>query len=197
MKADLIDSSLNMKADPAYIDLFYTDSYDEAIYQRIYANDQYFYNITITSFNESDPGILKNDKSLTDLLASFRMDYKGGLTNVTDISNVKYGLADYNNFVASDTTDKKYSSWEMKILPEWDLIQAQDTDPYKTEFGTGPKENVTVEISHPKDLKDVVQYGSLMKSFYESNFNPAVFSMGSAGSFQGCRNRRLYFDIQR
>lgn len=180
LKADLIDSNLNMKASPAYMELYYTDSYDEAVYQRIYADNKYFYNITITSYNESNPDVLKKDKYFTDIMNSFKLGYTGNREDTIDLSSVKYGLAKYDNYITSSDTGKKYYSWEMSVLPEWDIMPPQGDNPYITQFGTGHKEYVSIETTPVKDITNIETYGKDIKSTYDSNFNPALYKLEKA-----------------
>lgn len=180
VNGDLIDSTISTASGKSFIELLYTDSYDEAIYHRIYIKDDYFTNVIITSFDESNPEILKKDRFVTNMLASFRLDYKGGASDTSDLSKVSYGLARYSNYITSDSTGKKYASWEMSILPDWDLMRINSGSPYVTEFGTGQKEYVSIETS-PADGKTAEETGKNIKSGYDSNFNPALFTMKKTG----------------
>ena len=181
LKAELIDSRLEKDPKQAFIELLYTDAYDEAVYHRIYSKDGYFINIIITSADESDPDILKKDKAVADMLASFRLDYKGGVQDISDLSRVSYGLAGYSNYITSGNSGKKYMPWEMSILPEWDLLQTNSGSPYITEFGASPKEYVSIEVS-PAGDGTAEQAGKKLESDYNTNFNPALFSIKKSAS---------------
>ena len=180
LKAELIDSGISEASGKPFIELFYTDSYDEAVYHRIYVKNGYFFNVIITSFDESNPDILKKDQFVTNMLASFSLDYKGGASDTSDLSKVSYGLAKYSNYITSENTGKKFASWEMSILPDWDLMQSNSGSAYITEFGTGSKEYVSIETS-PAGGKTAEETGKTIKSGYDSNFNPALFSIKKAG----------------
>lgn len=181
IKTDLIDSRLSKFPGEPFIELFYTDSYDEAVYHRIYIKNDHFFNLIITSYDESDPDILKKDQFVTKMLASFSLDYKGGVSDTSDLSKVSYGLSRYSNYITSENTGKKFASWEMSILPDWDLMQANSRSPYITEFGTGTKEYVSIETS-PAGEKTAEETGKAIKSGYDSNFNPSLFTMKKSGS---------------
>jgi len=68
----------------------------------------------------------------------------------------------------------------MSILPEWDRLQLNADNAYITQFGTGPREYVSVEIS-PAGEETAEEAGKAIKSGYASNFNPSLFSMKKAG----------------
>ena len=180
IKTDLIGSDLSEASGKPFIELFYTDSYDEALYHRIYIKNGYFFNVIITSFDESNPDILKMDQFVTNMLASFSLDYKGGSSDTSDLSRVNYGLARYSNYITSENTGKKFASWEMSILPDWDLMQSNSGSPYITEFGTGSKEYVSIETS-PVGDKTAEETGKTIKIGYDTNFNPVLFSVKKSG----------------
>lgn len=180
IRAELIDSRLSGETAPGYIELFYADIYDEAIYHRIYAKGGYFYNLIVTSVNESNPELLLKDASIKSMLDSFSLEYKGESPDTTDLSKVSYGLARYNNYISSETTGKKLVSWEMSILPEWDLAQASGGGPYITQFGNGSREYVSIETS-PADGRTAEETGKELRDGYLKNFNPALFSLKSSG----------------
>ena len=201
LKSNLIDSSLNLKAIPAYIELLYTNMYDEAVYRRIYADDKYFYNITITSFDKSNPNKLKNDKYLKDMMNSFRLGYKGDVSDTTDLSKVQYGLSKYENYITSDATGKKYYTWEMSILPEWDVLQTDGMEPYITEIGINKKdfkEKISIEVTNAKGETDVVKYGKMIESFYNSNLNPQLYKLNKAdvSQFAGIKTYNMVYDVK-
>lgn len=198
LKTELIDSNLKTDASPPYIELFYTDTYDEAVYHRIYINENYTYNLIITSFDESDPDVLKNDKYITGLMDSFKLDYKGNLADTTELSNVKFGLAEYSNYITSDSTGKKYYTWAMDVLPEWDILQSQNGNPYNTEFGASSREYASVELSLAKGETDTIKYGTGIKTFYNSNFNPAIYNLikAEASSTAGYKTYNMVYDVK-
>ena len=180
IRAELIDSRFSGETAPEYIELYYADVYDEAIYHRIYSKNGYFYNLVITSASESDPGLLLKDVSVKAMLDSFSLDYKGGSPDTSDLSKVSYGLARYNNYITSDTTGKKFVSWEMSILPEWDIMQAGGS-PYITQFGTGNKEYVSIETL-PAAGKTAEETAKELQAGYLKNFNPALFALKSSAA---------------
>lgn len=179
--AELIDSSLSKDANQPFIELFYTDSYDEAVYHRVYIKNGYFFNVIVTSYDESDPDILKKDEFTAAMFASFSLNYKGGVSDTSDLSRISYGLSKYSNYITSENTGKKFESWEMSILPEWDLQASSGGSPYITEFGNGPGEYVSIETS-PAEGKTSEETGKIIQNGYDLNFNPAYFSLKNSNT---------------
>jgi|GEM_PF-897736 Copper amine oxidase N-terminal domain. len=177
LNGELLDSSINTNASPAYIELLYTDEYDEAVYQRVYSDARYFYNVSFLSFTDSNPEVLSNDSYIVSLFKSFKLGFKGGIENTADLSSVQYGLAQYNNYILSSAGDKKYTSWKISVLPEWDLVDADKTNPYKTEFGAGIEEKSMIEVSSSNGQNDVEELGKDVEEKYSENFNANLYKL--------------------
>lgn len=182
LDGEIVGSSIQMTKTPAFAEFLYTDSYEEAVYHRIYAAGGYFYSVVITSYEESDPEILKEDPALESLMNSFALGYRGGRTDTVDLSKVKDGMAEYDHYILMENSEKKYATWEIWVLPEWDLIQERGGNPFQTKIGVSKKENLLVEMSHVKDAVDAETQGTELEDYYLSNFNPQYFKMLQSGN---------------
>jgi hypothetical protein len=179
LDAEPMDSTLVLDANPQYVELLYNDEYDEAVYERIYVKGSNCIDVIVTSYSEVDPAKLKADKTVKRMFDSFNPGYKGNTADTADLSSVNNGLAKYNSYITSETTGKKYLSWEMNILPEWDLAETASSNPFNTRFDGKPGEYVKVELSTADAKADIETAGKKMSDSYAKNFNPAIFSLKS------------------
>ena len=204
INADILDSRLNTTSKPAYIELLYTDMYEQAVYQRIYESDKYFHTVAFTSYIETNPEKLKSNKSLNDVFNSFKINFKGSLSDTSDISNVKNGLAKYSNYVTSDLTGKKFFTWEMSTAPEWSIFQLDyeyGADPYVTEIGIDTqdfKEKVSVEISSANGTTDINKYGKDMLDYNNSNYNPTLYKLVKSqfNQINGLKSFNMVYEVK-
>lgn len=197
LKAEPIDSYISLDTAPQYIELLYTDSYNEAVYERIYAKGNNFFNVTVISYDEADPAILKSNNVFKAMLDSFSLMYKGNALDTADLSKVNFGLARYSNFITSETAGKKYLSWEMNVLPEWDLATESLTS-FNTQFNGNPGEYIRVELDKAEDNADIEAIGKNMISFYAKNFNSEYYSLKSSGVKQtaGYKSYGMQFEVK-
>ncbi|MCX7922919.1 MAG: copper amine oxidase N-terminal domain-containing protein [Clostridia bacterium] len=172
----LIDSSLNEKASPAFAEFLYTSTYDEAIVERVYLNKQFIYRVVLTSFNESNPERLRDDKYYSGIMNSFVLGYKHNARDIEDISKVKYGVVGFDNYIIFDSYGNKYYTWSMDVPPEWDaLTSISDQDPLRTRLGLNSKEYVDVKIEKDEEDSELEDYVDKAKDVYDSNFNPKYY----------------------
>ncbi len=195
---ELIDASVYPDASPQYIELLYTSSYNEAVYERIYAKDDKFISVSAVSFSEANPAVLLKNKAVKAAYDSFSLSYKGNSADTAELSKVNFGLAPYYNYISSETTGKKYLTWEMSVLPEWDLRDAQNPAPFFTQFDGNPGEYVKVEVQSAGDNTDIGSIGKKMAGLYEKNFNPAYFKMNSFEEKQtaGYASYSMQFEVK-
>ncbi len=182
LSGELISNSIYKNASIPFMEFLYTDSYDEAVYSRVFDVGTYFIKVTITSYIESDPSLLKDDSIISDIMDSFRSNFKGNSDDTTDLSKVSGGLAEYDNYIYSDTTSKKYFTWKMNVLPDWDVLQNLSNGSYETVLGTGIKENITIEFSSAEEETDAVSYGEKLEEKYLNKFDPELFSLLESGT---------------
>ena len=184
LEADPMDSALVSDAEPQYIEILYNDEYDEAVYERIYAKGSNFIDAITTSYNEVDPARLKADKTVKVMLDSFSTGYKGNSADTADLSSVKNGLVKYSSYISTETTGKKYLSWEMNILPEWDIDVTASSNPFKIKFNGKPGEFASVELDTAETAGDIEAAGKKLSDLYVRNYNPRYFSLKSSGMKQ-------------
>ena len=159
-----------------YIELLYNNEYDEAVVKRFYINNGYLLSFSLTSYSEKDPAKVKANKNFSDILNSFALDYNGSSEDTQDLSKIKFGLARYENYIETES-GSKLSSWEMDVLPEWDVMYPYTYNPFLTELGSGRKEYISVEISRSNGSDNAETYAGKILDFYNTNFNPRLYSM--------------------
>lgn len=176
LNAELLDSSLNTEASSSYGEFLYANLYDEAVFHRVYIENGYIYNIILTSYTESNPQKLKGNSYFKSIMDSFKPAYSYAAPDIQDLSKIKFGLAKYENYINSDT-GKKYFTWELSVLPEWDVLYTNTENPYYTEIGTSKKEYLSIEILNDKNVQDIESYGNKIADFYKTNFNEKYFEI--------------------
>jgi hypothetical protein len=193
-----LDVSLNLEAKPQYIEILSNDSYDEAVYGRLYVKGGNCLSVVVTSYDEVNPSKLKKDRTVKEMTDSFSLDYKGGGTDTADLSSVKNGLARYSSYVTSETTGKKYLSWEMSVLPEWDLKSASSSTPLNVQFDGAAGEYIKVELDIPDEKEDTEAAGKKLVESYAKNFNPAFYALKSSGltRTEGLNCYELSFEVK-
>jgi hypothetical protein len=175
----------------------YTDSYDEAVYERIYARGGSFYDVIVTSADEIDPNVIKKNTVVENMMNSFDLSFPSPAGNVMDLSSVKSGLSRYTDYVAAENTGKKYEAWEMSIVPEWTLKDENSSNVLNSEFDGNPGQYVKVELQTAAGKKDIGTVGSDLVSFYSKNFNKTRYTLKSSGTIQmnDTKAYGLQFDI--
>jgi len=171
----IIETNLYKNQNPDFIELLYNNNYEEAVVHRIYMKKGYIYSVVLTSYNETNPWKLKEDAYYNAMMNSFSMLYPKDGKDIQDISKVKYGLAKYENYIENEN-GQKYLTWEISILPEWDRLYSNSSNPFLTELGLDRKEYIGVEILKPDKKQDIERYAEDMKAFYDENFNPKYYS---------------------
>lgn len=196
LNAEPIDSLIRLDTTPQYIELLYNDAYEEAVYERIYIKGNSFIHAIVTSYDEADPALLKSNKVVKTMLESFSLMYKGNEDNTADLSKVNFGLAQYSNYVTSETTGKKYLLWEMNILPEWDL-ETTGLNPFSTRFNGNTGEYISVEIQSDENEAGIEAIGKNMESLYSRNFNTKYYNLKSSGVRQtaGYKSYSLQYEV--
>ena len=114
-----------------------------------------------------------------------------------DLSKVKYGLVRYENYVTFDNGNK-YLTWEMDVLPEWDLIKEDGENPLITKLGLKKGEYIGVEMNTAEKNMDLEKYCDRMIEYYERNFNPDCFDFigKSAVKLSGMDVCKLVFRVK-
>lgn len=171
-----LESSIESDGKKKYIELLYGNEYDEAVCQRIYRDNGYFYEVTLILYSEADPAKIKGNKYLKGILDSFDTGYTAPQADVQDLSKVRYGLARYANYI-STYDGKKYPVWEMNVLPEWDVLEYNYENPFLTEIGLGKSEYVSVEVVKPKKDESAAEYAKKVEKQYADNFNPKYYNL--------------------
>jgi len=177
---EMVDCVFNSDKNTQYVEIFYINDYEEAAVQRLYTNNQYMYKVILTIYNETEPENIKDNKYYMALLDSFRMGYKGFEDGIQDISKVEFGLAKYENYV-TDESYIKHFSWEMKVPPEWNVMETHDDNPYITRLGKNEKEYVVVEIFAVESDFKIDKYITKMLDFYKNNFNEQCYKFVESG----------------
>ena len=197
LNAEPADSQISLDTTPQYIELLYTDSYEEAVYERIYEKGNNFIHAIVTSYDEADPAILKNDNVVKAMLDSFSLMYKGNATDTADLSKVNFGLAQYNNYITSESTGKKYLSWEMNVLPEWDL-ELGSLKSFNTQFNGIPGEYIRIELNKAEVKAEIGTIGNSMVNLYSRNFNSEYYSLKSSGVKQtaGYKSYNMQYEVK-
>ena len=197
LDTELMDSKISLDSSPQYIELLYTDSYEEAVYERIYKKGSNFYHAMVISYEEANPAILKNNKVINIMLDSFSLMYKGNTADTADLSKVNFGLVGYSNYIFSETAGKKYLSWEMNVLPEWDL-ESSGSNQFSSRFIGNAGEYIGVELVKAENAANVDTIGKDMLNLYTKNFNTAYYHLISSGIRQtaGYKSYNLQYEVK-
>jgi uncharacterized protein (UPF0333 family) len=192
----LVDSGIYKKGALSFIELLYNNSYDEAVVQRIYFSQGRVYNVILTSYNETNPWKLKDNKYYTELLNSFSLNYPSNAQNIQDLSKVKFGLVKYEEMIETDI-GQKFITWEMDVFPDWDRKYLNITNPFITELGPDKKEYVSVEITTHDELEDIKKYAEELLNFYQENFNSKYYKFidMSCSELAGYKSCKLIYGV--
>lgn len=191
------DASVVASSDPTYAELIYNNSNDEAVLHRIYMNSSYIFNVILTSQNESNPQNVKDNQYYTTILDSFALGFKGNSSEIDDLSKVKFGLANYKNYSSLDNINK-YFTWEVSVLPEWDLLKPVSDNPLTTKLGTKDGEYISVEVSKAGNAKDLEAYVNETKALYDTNYNPKLYSFRekSTAKISGYNALKMVYNVK-
>ena len=197
LDTELMDSMISLDSNPQFIELLYTDSYEEAVYERIYKKGSNFFHAIVISYDEANPALLKNNKVVKTMLDSFSLMYKGNTADTADLSKVNFGLVGYSNYIFSETAGKKYLSWEMNVLPEWDL-ESVGSNPFNSRFIGNTDEYIGVELGKAENEADVDTIGKKLMNLYTKNFNTEYYHLISSGAGQaaGYKSYNLQYEVK-
>lgn len=173
---EIVKTYINLNANPAYADFLFTNSYDEAVYQRVFVENGYVYNVKLSSTKESDPEIIKDNQYYKSIIDSFKLTDSLNLNDTQDLSKVEYGLARYENYLLAED-NSKYFTWELHVPPEWDILSDEGNNPFLTDIGLDNKEYVSIEIENIKEYSSLQEYGDEIKNYYDKNFNHKYYEL--------------------
>ncbi|MCX7746247.1 MAG: copper amine oxidase N-terminal domain-containing protein [Clostridia bacterium] len=168
---EIMDASLNEEM--GFGEFFLSDEYSGASYVRMYVENEYTYFVEIRSSDFADPAKIKNSTYFAGIMDSFELGFKGNVKDVQDLSTIKFGLAKYENYI-NYSSEKKYLSWEIDVLPEWDILRSEGESPFFTKIGLGNKEYIGVQIEK-NESKDLLAYAGDVKADYDENFNKKYY----------------------
>jgi len=180
LDGEMVDCTLNSGKNTQYVEILYITEYEEAAVQRLYTNNRYIYKVALTSYNETEPENIIENKFFTSLLNSFRIGYKGFENGVQDLSKVEFGMAKYENYITDDSY-RKHFSWEMKVPPEWDAMDTHSDNPYITRLGKNEKEYVVVEIAAVESEFQIDEFITKLLDYYKDNFNEKCYEFLKSG----------------
>ncbi|HHW00396.1 MAG TPA: copper amine oxidase N-terminal domain-containing protein [Clostridiaceae bacterium] len=180
MDGIMVDCTLNSDKNPQYVEILYINDYEEAAIQRLYTNNRYLYKVVLTSYSETEPENIIDNKFFISLLNSFRLGYKGFEDGVQDLSKVEFGMAKYENYITDDSY-RKHFSWEMKLPPEWDEMDTHSDNPYVTRLGKNEKEYVVVELAAVESEFKMDEFITKLLDYYKGNFNEKCYEFQRSG----------------
>ena len=171
------ESKIEKNAKYPYFQYTSLSEYDEATLTRVYQKGDCFYSLTFCSYDQAvSPEKLVSDKAYYNIVASFSLDYKSGEKNVTDLSKVSNGKAQYLNYI-SLSDESKYLPWGGDVPANWDILTLTSS-PTTTYIGTDSKHYLKVKInSLPKEGLD--KYVDSIKLHYKNAFSPKLYSFTS------------------
>jgi hypothetical protein len=168
----MVDSSISSDS----CDFLYLNTDEEAAWEKVFVNKSYVYHLVLTSYNDTNPLKLSNDEYYKGLMNSFKLDYKGNSKDIQDLSNVKYGFANYENYVTLDS-GTKYLTWGMDFLPDWDVISTTGNDnPMSTRIGLSNKDFIDITTDKLDIGETLDSYVKKIKDSYDENFNPLLYT---------------------
>jgi hypothetical protein len=170
LDGDVADAYIDTQAVPAFCQFLYSNSYGEAVLHRVYNNGGVFYNLKITSINETIPEKLLENTYISDIAQSFRLDYTGNGSTIQDLTSISFGSAKYENYVTADD-GKKYFTWEIDVLPQWDILDTGTSNIFSTRLGLSSREYMNIEINKADGITDVTAFAKSKEEFYNENFN--------------------------
>lgn len=173
---ELFDSSINLKSNPPYCEFLYSSRYEDSSYERVYISKDFIYRVVLSSAIEVDPQKLRSNEYYMSVMDSFSLGYKGNAKDTQDISKVKFGFANYENYTSFDDSSNKYLTWTMDFSPEWDVVSTNSSDPLMSRIGLNTKEYIDVKIDKPDKKGTLEEYVSKAKKLYDENFNKKYYT---------------------
>jgi len=155
------------------------------------------YNVVLTSYEESDPRKLKDNAYYRGIMDSFRLSYPAGSRDIQDLSKVNFGLSKFENYITLEN-GKKFFAWDLSVLPEWDVLEADSLNRFRTKIGASEKEYISVEISKDEGVEDVGEYVNKVKAYYDMNFNDKFYKFIEIkdGITAGYKSSRLIYSVK-
>ncbi len=163
----VIDWSVNDTAAPSYAEILASSYYKGSVLQRIYISGGYVYSLEISSYEELNPGKLKENVFCKAVADSFRLGFKSSEKDVYDTSRVSGGTARLEDSVYGFSID---------VFPEWDYINDMYLyDPYALRVGSDMKEYMSISPLSVGKVEDMDKYVEEIKQVYSSNFNSKYY----------------------
>lgn len=166
----IVDAYIETESVPAFGQFLYINPFGKAVLHRIYSSGDVLINLIITSENETFPERLMDNTYFSDMVNSFRLDYKGNDNGVQDLTGISFGSAKYENYITTDD-GKKYFTWEIDVVPKWDILESDSGNVFSTRLGVSNREYMNIEIDKADGIEDLNAYAAEIAEFYNTNFN--------------------------
>lgn len=175
----LRDSKLDLKATIPYFQYIRLSEYDEALRVKVFEKGDYFYYLTINSYNDTvTPEQLLTDKYYDNIINSFSLDYKGNVKGVEDVSKIKNGEVNFYNYINLNQ-NTKYLPWSLNIPVKWNEV-LQDYDPLSTNLGLDNQRYMCITTNILSEEEELEEYVDSIKKYYDKYFNPKAYSFISS-----------------
>jgi len=173
------ESKLDLKASIPYFQYTRLSEYEESLRVKVFEKGEYFYYVTINSYDSSvTPEKLISDKYFDNIVSSFDLNYKGNVRGVEDISKIKDGQVSFYNYVSLNS-ETKYLPWLMKIPVKWNQILA-NSDPLTTKLGIDSQHSMQITMNTLDENGSLEQYVGDIKNKYDKYFDPKKYSFISS-----------------
>jgi len=173
------ESKLDLKASIPYFQYTRLSEYEESLRVKVFEKGEYFYYVTINSYDSSvTPEKLISDKYFDNIVSSFDLNYKGNVRGVEDISKIKDGQVSFYNYVSLNS-ETKYLPWLMKIPVKWNQILA-NSDPLTTKLGIDSQHSMQITMNTLDENGSLEQYVEDIKNKYDKYFDPKKYSFISS-----------------
>lgn len=164
-----------------YIEATYINEYEEAVYKRVFFTDKFIYNISISSYFETNPAKIKGKKELAAIMESFKLESTLSGSTTQDISSVKDNLVKFEKTVYLPDY-KKEKLWEINVPAEWDNIFAGNSQ-LTSRIGNGRKEYINISIELKKGVSALDRL-KLQTEKYSRLFNPEAYTLLEKGTLK-------------
>jgi hypothetical protein len=190
------NSKIDLKAAVPYFEYIRLSENDEALRVKVYDKGEYFYYLTINSYDNSlTPEKLMSETYFNNIINSFDLNYKGNVKGVQDLTKVDQGMVYYYNYVSLDDYTK-YMPWSINMSAKWNKLFS-DKDPVTSYVGLDSRHymKITMKIQDDQDLDE---YTESVKKRYDKYFNPDLYSFISSDTekITGTSAKRLKFSIK-
>ncbi|RCX16855.1 copper amine oxidase-like protein [Anaerobacterium chartisolvens] len=185
----VVDWSINDTAAPSYAEILANSHYKGSVLQRIYISGGYVYSLEISSYEEINPGRLKENVFCKSVVNSFSLGFKGDEKDVYDTSRVSGGTARLEDSVYGFSID---------VFPEWDYINDRYLyDPYSLMVGSDMKEYMSISPLSVGKVEDMNKYIEEIKQGYSSNFNSKYYRFIKSEELElgGLKVNKLCYEI--